>query len=226
MAKIRNIAIHHSGGVGNNNYASSFNLTWEQVNAAHKARWNFPSEHIENSYGGYNFIYDPKTGFFHQFRAIGEETAAQIGYNFDTVSVCIIGNYSINPKTGFSVDILTPRTEENIAKFVLNLISGEHGYLIKPGTKIELSTSRVFPHRHYQPSTECYGTALSNSWIQDVLAKYSKVETSGELRRRNALMREIERLLLKVARLREKLKVQERLGGASPYDRECEGFTH
>ena len=226
MATIRNIAVHHSGGLGNNNYASSFNLTWEQVNAAHKARWNFPSEYIENSYGGYNFIYDPKTGFFHQYRAIGEETAAQIGYNFDTVSICIIGNYSINPKTGTPVDPLTTRTSENIAKLILNLISGEHAYLIKPGTKIDLSTSRAFPHRHYQPTTECYGTGLTNSWIQDVLAKYSKVDVDGQLKKRMFLEREIQRLLLQIARLREKLKVKERLGGASPYDRECEGFIH
>ena len=56
---IKNIAIHHSGGIGNNLTSSAF-LTWQHINQAHKTRWNFPSQYIKDSYGGYNVVYDPK----------------------------------------------------------------------------------------------------------------------------------------------------------------------
>jgi len=223
MSTIRHIAVHHSGGYANNYYGSSFHLTWREINSAHKQRWNFPSQHIKDSYGGYNFIYDPKNNTFHQFRAIGEETAAQLGYNFDTISICIIGNYSLRPGTKEPVDPLTKTTVEDIAIFINDLLTGNHGYLIKPGTTIDLSPLRVFPHRHYQKSTECYGTAIKDSWIQEVLSTYKVSPTTGELEKRLELLKLIYKLKLQLASLLARPLVKDRLLGASPHDRECDG---
>jgi hypothetical protein len=218
---IKNIAIHHAGGVANNAYASSRGLTWKQVNDWHKQRWNFESQYIPGSYGGYNFIYDPKDRSFHQFRAIGEETAAQIGYNFDTVSICIIGNYSLH--NGVSVDPMTKSIEYDIASFVLDLISGAHTNIIAVNTDVSLSITRAFSHRHYQKGTECYGTALTDEWIQNVLTQYKK-DSRDFITERAVILRKLVKLYLQLQTLIAKQEVKKRQQNVSASDRSCEGF--
>src|SRR3990167_9285095 len=80
--------IHHVGGLDADIYASTQRFIAENVNQAHKARWNFKSE--IGWYGGYNFFINSK-GEITQFRKIGEETAAQKGYNQngEVISVCL-----------------------------------------------------------------------------------------------------------------------------------------
>lgn len=227
MAIIRNIAIHHAGGFASNPYGSSRGLTWQNVNEAHKARWNFESMFIPGSYGGYNFIYDPKDHSFHQFRAIGEETAAQIGYNFDTLSICIIGNYSIVPGSTLPADRMDEQIEKDIALFTLELIAGNFsGIKIAPNTKIDLSILRAFPHRHYQPGTECYGTALTDSWIQNVLSKYTLEPHSQTLQERLGMLQQLLALYMKLNALIALRDAKMRVKGASPLDRECEGLIN
>ena len=239
MATLRNIAVHHAGGLGNNAYASTRHLTVDHINNAHKARWNFPSKFINGrgSYAGYNFIYDPKDRTFTQCRAIGEETAAQYGHNFDTVSICIIGNFMRKPLSNptVPVDPLTSETKEDITKFLYGLINQKpvNGIdidpVVAPGAVVDLSISRVQPHRYFQ-STNCYGTAIANNFFRDLLIRYKPVVVTAPdgrtkeqvLEERNALLQVIMQLL---ARLTELNRMLERLGSkpVGAHERSCTG---
>lgn len=239
MATIRNIAIHHAGGLGNDKYASTKHLTVGHINNAHKTRWEFPSTMKQPNgtpwYFGYNVIYDPKDRSFTQGRALGEETAAQYGYNFDTFSVCIIGNFMRRPMSNpsASVDPLTKQIEEDIVLFLHDLINGNKRRLtVLPGTTVELAIERVRPHRFYQ-TTECYGTGIPENYFRDLLIQYKPVVVTAPdgktkeqiLEERNRLMQTIMQLIAQISALTERLK---QLGGMRRVgvgDRSCPGHS-
>lgn len=153
--------IHNAGGTATNIFGSSLGLTAEQVNAAHKARWSFPSQFMKRPdgtpcYGGYNFYID-QLGEVTQFRAIGEETAAQIGYNFDglAISICLAGNGERSPQTGQPVDQL------NGAQITaLRALQGALPQVWYPN---------IVPHRQLQPSTSCYGSGRDSAWGRNLI---------------------------------------------------------
>lgn len=171
--EIKNIAIHHSGGLQSNYYASTKHLTFSNINQAHKDRWpDFKS--TLGHYGGYNFAINP-FGQWIQFRAIGEETAAQRGHNFDTISFCLIGNFSINPKTGVMVDAPTEEQTRTLVDLATSIMEGnfkEKNIAVIQGTRLNLSFDRIYPHRGLQSGTECYGNALSNNWGKQLFIPY------------------------------------------------------
>lgn len=213
--KIDKIAIHHSGGIGTNDFASSAHLTFESINQAHKERWNFPSKYIPNSYGGYNFIYDPKLRKIHQYRAVGEETAAQKGSNFDTISICTIGNYALKPFPApvKPVDELKQETITDITNFLLDLISGRafsrSGYVVAPNTELKLSPTRIYPHYFFQP-TQCYGQFMSADFFRKRVMNEYYLD----------IQRQIMAIYAKIIDIKNKRKLG-KLGSSS--DRFCEG---
>lgn len=255
MRSILNIAVHHAGGTQADYYASSLHMTPASISEAHRLRWNFPSKYIFDVatdgkpigeakpwYAGYNCIYDPKTRKFTQTRAIGEETAAQIGFNFNTFSLCIIGNYMIKPGSWprASVDPLTAQIEQDVTMFLHDLIDGnKRGLFVAPDTMISLDVSRVHPHRFYQAGTDCYGTFPSDTYFRDLLITYKPVPvppidqrptaistSTVTLEQRNAL---IQSLLQLVAKLQDFiLNWQKNNGGrlGSVGGRGCEGIIH
>lgn len=168
--KIVNIAIHHSGTIGSSPYVSSAHLTVGKISDAHKERWDFPSQYMTKKnglpwYAGYNFVYDPKDRSFVQTRAIGEETAAQTGFNFDTISICIIGNFTNG------VDKLSWQAQEDVTKFLHDLLqNNRRGLFVAPGTELSLSISRVWPHRHFQ-QTKCYGDSIPDNHFRELLIR-------------------------------------------------------
>lgn len=247
MRSILNIAVHHAGGTQADYYASSLHMTPAGISEAHKGRWNFPSQYMKDPagrpwYGGYNCIYDPKDRTFTQFRAIGEETAAQIGFNFNTFSLCIIGNYMIKPGSWprASVDPLTEQIQRDVTMFLHDLIDGnKRGLFVAPDTTINLDVSRVHPHRYYQAGTDCYGTFSSDTYFRDLLITFKPVPvppidqrptaistSTVTLEQRNAL---IQSLLQLVAKLQDFiLNWQKNNGGrlGSVGGRGCEGIIH
>lgn len=177
--KIQNIYIHHSGGLGNDNFASTLQTTPSEISKFHKTRWNFPSRFIKDEsirYMGYNFIYDPKTRKFTQGRAIGEETAAVIGRNFDSVHLCIIGNYNKKPLSEEAVDTMFTYMIEDITHFLLDLINNNARKLIvDPKAEISLSKTRIYPHRQ-AANTMCYGTSLADNFFTQKVHEYKAPE--------------------------------------------------
>lgn len=240
MGVISYIAIHHSGGTVNDPEASSLNLTAQKISEAHRIRWDFPSRHMKRAdgtpwYAGYNVIYDPKDRSFMQTRAIGEETAAQYGYNFNTFSLCIIGNYDIKqgswPRT--SIDPMTRQIEEDVTVFLHDLIDGNRrGLFVAPGTTISLAIARVNPHRFYQ-ATECYGRFLSDSHFRDLLIAYKPVlvptpasaALATELEKRNQLIQALLQMIAKLQDVLATLKKNRNVGRLGAVGgRSCEGF--
>ena len=171
---IKNIAVHHYGAT---NKASSMAYLQEtDINAMHKQRWSdFPSE-LSKSYIGYNIIIFQDS--WKQFRYIGEETAANKGFNFDTVSICLAGNFSKespDKPNYYQTTIL-----KKICEALLDGHPERMDLKVKEGTKINISLSRILPHRRFSTTpTECYGDSMNDLWVQKLLA--SKQPTREQL---------------------------------------------
>lgn len=229
---INYIAIHHAGGFLKNPLASTRHLTFDDINNAHKNRrdWIGYRAHLSelNYYVGYTFVYDPKTRVFAQTRLIGEETLAQKGFNFNTIAICIIGNYSKIPGTQLTVDLMTTQMEKDIALFTQNLISGNHKYYIQQGTKIDITPSRVHPHRWFQKTTACYGSGLLDSWISNILAKYKviKLVHSTVIEERLRIMQMILKIYREMLAILEKRKVGKMQKFASIHNHACTGIVN
>ena len=163
---IRYIAIHHSGGTKSNPLATGVNTTFHQINEAHKQRWpDFPSELNPNWYVGYNFLLF-RDGNLVQTRLIGEETAAQVGHNLDSVSICLIGNFTKG------VDIPTFEQKTTLRNLLVNLLTTRQNVKIKQGCTFDLNASRIVAHRNLQLDTECFGSSLPDSFGRDLVGEY------------------------------------------------------
>src|SRR3990167_671715 len=150
----RYLCVHHSGGMGNDDTASSQHLTVEDVNQAHKARWDFKSS--LGWYVGYHFFVEA-SGRVTQCRSISEETAAQKGYNQNgiAISVCLAGNFTKRPD-GIWVDTPTPKQKNALQEI---------------GMKFpQVKDWNIVPHRALQ-STQCYGTALNDAWARETIGR-------------------------------------------------------
>ncbi len=199
------IFLHNTGGRGRDRYASSADLTWQQINKAHKDKWNFKSS--MGFYVGYNATYDPKDRTFTQHRAVGEETAAQRGYN-NEFSLCIIGNYTAY--RGKSVDELTQHTRDDVASFLFDLINGNKRNLVMYYyPQPTFSLKQICPHR-FVSNTECYGSFLSDSIFLDDLLNLYKVKID--------VLKRLVGLYIKIIALFEKKQL------GSVEDRECSGL--
>lgn len=180
MTDIKYIAIHNTGGLGNDPYASTQHLTWQDINNAHRDRWSkdFPGffSRLSNStqlWGGYN-VFINKDGEIKQFRAVGEETGAQIGHNFDTISICLAGNFSL--KDGTPVDQPTDKQRAMLTLLLQAIWEGKtRSFLVVlPDINVSVPFYNILPHRLLQVGkiTSCFGDALPDSWGQDLLKPY------------------------------------------------------
>src|SRR3990167_5571780 len=157
MKTIFFISIHHLGGLKNNPYASTQNLTETQLENAHRANWpDFPSK-LNGSHIGYTFVIFPT--YWKQFRYVGEETAAIRGRNHDGVAIALVGNFNKKPN-GESVDNPSRYQAETLRLILGILLEKQHkefGIKVLPDTDLSLSIGRLWPHRTYQPPgyTEC-----------------------------------------------------------------------
>ena len=95
-----------------------------------------------------------------------------------------------------------------------------------PNTVMNLSTVRTYAHRFFS-STLCYGTFLTDNWVQDLLIQYKPVIINevAELKERLRIMQLILKAFINVITLLTKqIKEQKTLGVVD--DRECEGFIN
>lgn len=125
---------------------------WDQTNTFHKSMWNFKSS--LGIFVGYTYEISA-SGFVRQARAEGEETAAVIGFNRKSVSICLDGNFDIEKPTLAQVKAL--RT------LIINIMA-----------RTNVPITNVLPHRSEcgtPPYKTCYGSQLSNTWAQDIVLK-------------------------------------------------------
>lgn len=89
------IIIHHTGGTDADPLADTSHHTFEIVNNWHKQLWNFKSE--LGYYIGYTYFIE-KDGKETQGRSETERAAHTIGYNTNSIGICLAGNFdATNP---------------------------------------------------------------------------------------------------------------------------------
>lgn len=202
------LVVHHTASGWDRPKESSQHLTAIDINELHRIRFDLQSS--LGWWGGYN-IYIDKKGDITQFRAIGEETCAQYGYNFDgiAISVCLAGNF-----TPGSPDMPTAAQIRTL-QFIRKTLT-EDG--------IVFDEKNIVPHRRFA-NTSCYGMSLSDDWARVASRPTTEVVTNHEadnnvvvLKQKLSLLQTIYQLYLKLI----DLKRQVGLKGFSDmqYDRE------
>ena len=177
MNTTRFLALHHVGGTYNDPFASSINATAKQIDDWHKIRPDFIGYYAHLSslgfYGAYT-IFIERTGKWTQFRKVGEETMSQRGYNFNTVAICMAGNFI--KKNGIPIDTPTLEQMMTYKTLAIALLDNNRtmldklGVVIAPNTEIKITPANIHKHSYYQPNTEC--NALPDSWGRDLLSDH------------------------------------------------------
>ena len=188
MSTIKYLIIHHTG-ISYKNNPDQF----DNVNQYHKEKWNFKSS--LNFYGGYNYIMSAD-GKIRQYRADGEETAAVVGHNTDSLSLCLSGN--------FNTEQPTTTQRHNLRLWIQQKMLE---YNIPP--------EKVVAHRKFS-DTLCCGLNLPDSEIR-AMAEALEADKGLEIAKISLLERLIVLLIEYVALLQNKLKL-----GKTSYSR-CEG---
>lgn len=155
--KIARLVFHHFGGLAGDPYAKTSHLTLAHLERAHGARW----PDFRSSVGfltGYTAVIWTD-GSLTQTRLVGEETAAVIGWNKNTISIALAGNFTLLPN-GSAVETPTHQQKETAQK-VAEWTHEQFG--IMPWQAV--------PHRALQ-ATSCYGSALSDEWAKSTLQPY------------------------------------------------------
>jgi hypothetical protein len=106
---------------------------------------------------------------------------------------------------------MTPEQHLAYVNLVMKLLRKDYrDFVIAPNAVIDLSVSRIFPHRILQPHhTSCYGDSLDDNWGRDVILK----RMYGEIEILQKLLYTYQKLLLLIS--------PKKLGSN---DKSCEGF--
>lgn len=100
-------------------------------------------------YGGYNYIIEP-TGYCVQYRREGEDTAAVIGHNRDSLHFCMSGNFSVEMPTDKQIEVL-------------------RGFLTGKLKQYNLPLSAICNHRDLQANRNCPGDLISEDWGRNLI---------------------------------------------------------
>lgn len=149
IKNIKGLGFHHFGGLRDDRYYSTQNLTEEHIRQAHKLR-GFRDI-------GYTAIIWPDE--LTQYRLVGDETAAIKGKNFDYIYVAPAGNFTRKPD-GTLVDTLTP--------FQLDTAQNLEIWAYENGIPLRMIG---FPHRRFS-NTECFGNGLPDDYFSNLLIPY------------------------------------------------------
>ena len=139
MNKILNLAIHHSA-VSRFVQKEQFN----PINNYHKSIFGMKSS--LGIWVGYNALIEP-SGKLIVCRADGEETAAIVGHNKDTLHICLAGNFDIDVPTQAQINKLRSWLAEKMRKF-------------------GLSADTIYNHRDLQINRTCPGCLIPRGWGQ------------------------------------------------------------
>lgn len=146
MNPIKYIIVHHTGGTDANPLADSSNYTVQQCDRDHKARFNMKS--LLGYWVGYTY-YIAKDGTVTQTRKDGEIGAHTIGFNGNSIGICLAGN--------FDATLPTPAQVESLRKLIN-----------EKAKKFNVPPANIVPHRTFAKKT-CYGNKLSEDWARKLL---------------------------------------------------------
>lgn len=135
------LIIHHTGSSDSNPLQDSSGFTFEQCNAQHKISFNMVSS--LGYYVGYHF-YISKDGTIKQARLDTDEGAHTIGYNSQSLGICLAGNF----------DATFPTEAQ---------ISSLQTLLTQKSKQYSIPMENIVPHRRFAQKT-CYGNKLADNW--------------------------------------------------------------
>lgn len=157
------LIVHHTGGTDADPLADTSSHTFEIVNA-----W-----HVQKGWGkiGYHWFID-KSGKKTQGRMDNEEGAHTIGYNEQSLGICLAGNFDVTMPTKEQIETLT------------NL-------LVIKSKQYAIPLENIVPHRFASPKT-CYGKLLGDDWARKLLTP--KIGKSDILKQIDDLRKLVESL--------------------------------
>lgn len=140
------LIVHHSGGTDANPLQDSSNYTVAMCDSDHKIRFGMQSS--TGHWAGYHYFID-KAGVITQTRLDTEEGAHTIGYNLQSLGVCLAGNFDATMPTEAQKVTLTKWLREKTLQYNLAPIS-------------------IVPHRKFANKT-CYGKLIANDWAMNLI---------------------------------------------------------
>src|SRR3990167_248883 len=206
--KITYLFVHHAGGFANDPYAKTQGLTEKQIDSTHKQNWpDFIS--TLGFYIGYNIIIWAD-GSWKQYREIGAETAAQTGYNHNSVSICLAGNFT---KLGNGhVEAPTFAKEKTLKSLEMAILfrQGSVWDSLKKvdGVEVDVRVHNILPHRAVAVR-DCYGTLLSDSWARDLVVSV--------IRERLTILTRLLIMYQNLLMIYQKMKLGVRVGRSAPH---------
>ncbi len=136
------ILVHHSA-------AQSPVPQFDAINEWHKER-DF-AKSLLGYYVGYHRVIE-QDGTVKVARADLERDCDALGHNFDSLSVCLVGNFDENEPTSAQIVSLGRTLDDWCKRWSINY-------------------DQIFPHRHFA-NKSCYGNKLPDTWAQYQLLTY------------------------------------------------------
>lgn len=135
------ILVHHTGGTNNDPMADTSHHTVDTVRD-----WHVNGRGWDDI--GYHWFIE-KDGAVRQGRAEHLSGAHAIGYNSNSIGICLAGNFDAT---------LPTKAQENALREKLKVLVDRYN----------ISHKNIIPHRAVATKT-CYGIKLSESWARDLL---------------------------------------------------------
>ena len=136
------IIVHHSADIDARDQA-------DRINNYHKSR-GFPLSSL-GVYVGYHFLIN-HDGEVTRTRNDDEEGAHCKGYNFDSLGICLEGDFNIELPTKLQEQALGMLLAEKVKEY-------------------NIKASMIVPHRQFA-ATSCYGTNLPDDWAMKCYFRY------------------------------------------------------
>jgi N-acetylmuramoyl-L-alanine amidase len=120
-----------------------------EINQYHKSK-EFPISSF-GFYVGYHYLIN-HAGVITHTRADDEEGAHSKGINFESIGICLEGN--------FDEELPTEEQKSSLGKLLVGLCQ-----------KYKLDVTDIYPHRAFR-DTACYGKKLDDSWARVLYLDY------------------------------------------------------
>lgn len=131
------LIVHHTGGTDLDPLADTSHHTFEIVDAYHKSLgWGKI---------GYHYFID-NAGNVTQGRKDDEEGAHTIGYNTQSLGICLAGNFDATLPTEEQINTLTKLLNDKVKQYGIPL-------------------EKIVPHRFASNKT-CFGSLLADDWAR------------------------------------------------------------
>lgn len=157
------LIVHHTGGTDLDPLADTSHHTFAIVDEYHKSLgWGKI---------GYHYFID-KAGKLTQGRKDNEEGAHCIGYNLQSLGICLAGN--------FDLTLPTEAQKKTLAKLLADKLK-----------QYAIPLEKIVPHRFAQSKT-CYGKLLGDDWARSLVGNLLPKVTL--LNMIEALKKEVEKL--------------------------------